>query len=772
MLFKYVMHYLKNHRKQSIWLMIFMSLLTTAFLGIQISSNSQKKLLEKQSFENFGEWQVHATNWQSDQTPEKALGDAVYLILYQRDQIKNSSYLYAIEGDYEKALAYHLIEGKMPEKENEIAISKAALSRTGYLPILGQTITLDLNSGQTDYTLVGITDYISSKETYNYPDFIICQGNYYSKDLFLGSQINNRLIDTLDCEEIRYQYGRCVFFQGRQVVSASLSNLETTQYTISIMITTGLFGGIIMLNFSYATVKKREKEYALLRGIGATKRQLYAMPLIETSILFILSLIISLPLSYVGSILFLLATPKLPIEIKISPTTIFITLLIAYLIMLAANFIPVSKAIKDALTGTFDSQEERLIQVRNTKRKPLTQRRLALRNLSTHSINTALMGILLLALLMINANAIVQVNKQKELIEHLDLILKNPIMMLQKKNNEPFTEEEIEDSHKQGIHTYLIDMYDPVYINQPTLLYSNNRTLSLPPLTNDSHQPKFLYIPITKECKDVIEKYQYDGSLPQSNDEVLLSNRIGGNSFEYANQDYSKQPILNISFSDKSYQVCGITSGMLLPDKTSSSYLHSETMYFPIDDYCSAALYLLPEALPETAVYFSQILLCEYDDEIQKTWLNAYFENVDRSNSFSSIVYNRNDIDQCHHQISSVIMYNSIISVILLGMCLMIHIQKILSAKEQMTQYQLIGMTRQEMFLFYFWQNITMSGVVVLISALLCKAAFEYFSSLSITTFLLLNLGLISFFTILFMIPVCILLRNNQKDAIDIKEDY
>ena len=57
-----------------------------------------------------------------------------------------------------------LLEGRVPEKANEIVVSKYFLSTYGNNAKIGDTVTLDTESFHGDYVVTGITDSVNEKE--------------------------------------------------------------------------------------------------------------------------------------------------------------------------------------------------------------------------------------------------------------------------------------------------------------------------------------------------------------------------------------------------------------------------------------------------------------------------------------------------------------------------------------------------------------------------------------------------------------------------------
>ena len=81
------------------------------------------------------------------------------------EQGYHASYVYCDAQMMEIAKAQmELLEGRVPEKANEIVVSKYFLSTYGNNAKIGDTVTLDTESFHGDYVVTGITDSVNEKE--------------------------------------------------------------------------------------------------------------------------------------------------------------------------------------------------------------------------------------------------------------------------------------------------------------------------------------------------------------------------------------------------------------------------------------------------------------------------------------------------------------------------------------------------------------------------------------------------------------------------------
>ena len=81
------------------------------------------------------------------------------------EQDYHASYVYCDAQMMEIAKAQmNLLEGRVPEKANEVVVSEYFLSTYGNNAKIGDTVTLDTESFHGDYVVTGIMDSVNEKK--------------------------------------------------------------------------------------------------------------------------------------------------------------------------------------------------------------------------------------------------------------------------------------------------------------------------------------------------------------------------------------------------------------------------------------------------------------------------------------------------------------------------------------------------------------------------------------------------------------------------------
>ena len=176
-----------------------------------------------------------------------------------------------------------LLEGRVPEKANEVVVSKYFLSTYGNNAKIGDTVTLDTESFHGDYVVTGIMDSVNEKEA-NTCAIILSKAaltewkgfdpaGYRAYVHFKNSdQLGEELI-TSYCREIAEEY---------QLPNPSMNNKYFTYASKSFdflpivgVIVIVLIGGYIVIQSIFRiSINDKIKSYGQLRTIGATPKQI------------------------------------------------------------------------------------------------------------------------------------------------------------------------------------------------------------------------------------------------------------------------------------------------------------------------------------------------------------------------------------------------------------------------------------------------------------------------------------------------------------------
>lgn len=246
-----------------------------------------------------------------------------------KNQYSEDEFLYikAYTEEALKNMKIHLIEGRLPENENEIVLSTTFFDGKENEPKIGDTITLEIGKRMSDgYELIG-----SAKEenetfekigTKTYlvcgkiqrPDFEKSTDNYTSGVTFLNEEkpLTAKTVDIgvisknvkkiyKDTEEIAEKLGlhyenalgkKAYDIQYNEYVLAfkgvsSTNGFNEMLYTVcGILITVIMVGSILVIYNSFAiSVSERKKQFGMLASIGATKKQIKKSVIYEGAIL-------------------------------------------------------------------------------------------------------------------------------------------------------------------------------------------------------------------------------------------------------------------------------------------------------------------------------------------------------------------------------------------------------------------------------------------------------------------------------------------------------
>ena len=202
------------------------------------------------------------------------------------EQGYHASYVYCDAQMMEIAKAQmELLEGRVPEKANEVVVSEYFLSTYGNNAKIGDTVTLDTESFHGDYVVSGIMDSVNEKEA-NTCAIIISKAaltewagfaptGYRAYVHFKNSdQLDEELI-TSYCRELAEEY---------QLPTPSMNNRYFTyaskqpfdDFTLMAgVIALVLIGGYIVIQSIFRiSINDKIQSYGQLRTIGATPKQI------------------------------------------------------------------------------------------------------------------------------------------------------------------------------------------------------------------------------------------------------------------------------------------------------------------------------------------------------------------------------------------------------------------------------------------------------------------------------------------------------------------
>ena len=178
-----------------------------------------------------------------------------------------------------------LLEGRVPEKANEVVVSEYFLSTYGNNAKIGDTVTLDTESFHGDYVVTGIMDSVNEKEA-NTCAIILSKAALTEWNGFdpagYRAYVHFKNSDQLD-EELMTSYCREIA-EEYQLPTPSMNNRYFTyaskqpfdDFTLMAgVIALVLIGGYIVIQSIFRiSINDKIKSYGQLRTIGATPKQI------------------------------------------------------------------------------------------------------------------------------------------------------------------------------------------------------------------------------------------------------------------------------------------------------------------------------------------------------------------------------------------------------------------------------------------------------------------------------------------------------------------
>ena len=200
------------------------------------------------------------------------------------EQGYHASYVYCDAQMMEIAKAQmNLLEGRVPEKANEVVVSEYFLSTYGNNAKIGDTVTLDTESFHGDYIVTGIMDSVNEKEA-NTCAIILSKAaltewnkfdpaGYRAYVHFKNSdQLGEELI-TSYCREIAEEYQLPMPKMNSKYFAYASKSFDLALMAGVIAIV--LIGGYIVIQSIFRiSINDKIKSYGQLRTVGATQKQI------------------------------------------------------------------------------------------------------------------------------------------------------------------------------------------------------------------------------------------------------------------------------------------------------------------------------------------------------------------------------------------------------------------------------------------------------------------------------------------------------------------
>ncbi len=191
---------------------------------------------------------------------------------------------------------YPAMNGRLPESENEVAVTQAFLDRKGLSVGIGDIIQLGMTGNKQDYIICGVLPNTDSNYTiYVTPSFV---KKYAEQPLYIA-YISAKGTDGLPEDSIKQYLNNITKeweVESRDIDFSSyyfsLIRQRSSQYLmviIFVILIVSLASALVIYSLFFVSIIRKTNEYGKLRTIGATARQIRRMVMTEGRTLFLIA---------------------------------------------------------------------------------------------------------------------------------------------------------------------------------------------------------------------------------------------------------------------------------------------------------------------------------------------------------------------------------------------------------------------------------------------------------------------------------------------------
>ena len=606
-----------------------------------------------------------------------------------------------------------ILQGNAPSSENEIMVSES------YAQNENVNIKDIVKINNTTFTISAI---YSTKNDF-IPD-IINTLNVGSIDLYTDSLIVTDMNSSIGTFKytVEDEHGNkttqvlyCEMNENGYNADTTFSTMYFVNDIYIFVIEALLIAGFILVALTNTSLKRRNQEFALFRGIGMTSIQLFMMVFIENALIVLFSII-------GGSIASVFAT-KFYINIykgihnfnvSVSPISMMIYALMLGMIILIISIIPAFNSAKQPLSGYFGEGKFKYFQVHYKKLKTQTKLRLAKRELSVNNKMTIVYLIFSFIVMFYCLTFVYKGHVESRTFEN---------------NQHHFGRNQNNGGNYYGT-TPLVDV-------NTALINLNENTISTKYIS-DVYCSKGEIVNIGEYTNELTI---IDGEVPKELEVVVGDN--------YEDIHIGDQLIIN----DTEYTVSGIVSNTL--SNTVDAYINHIN-----EDEMTGYAFNIHYTDYDTSVELEEALAklaTNYNNKFTFTNDNAYYH---RNGSGSTEV---NFDDYC-------VDLKYVIVPIILGIiiCFILNMNDIMNNIKDYAAYQLIGMSKKELVLKQWCKAVVMTGynIVFMIAIILMLVASFNVDYFPILQLLLIIIGYFVAFSVIYVAPSFVILKTNMLEMV------
>lgn len=743
---------IKKHKKYYAFVCILIfgiAFFLSTFMVIQKSNFQVNRVYNERK---YGYWYVVGTIEEPIQfdTMAKAYEQGsndrfLYTYLYNQGSTRDDMRVGYASKNFFEVCGNKVVQGKLPKEKNQIAITVDNFEKNHYQ--LYQTIDLELSvSEQTEYEIVGVV--LNSQEGY-FPDiYTAIDTQYESINIFSDRELmveNNierfsgcsLIIDKLDEKTYnRYSYNH---------LPSYAAYLEK-QMDMIILLEGALLVGLVLIALTSIALKKRTHEFALLRGIGMTTKQMILMSLSEYMMCTVVATFLGTITSIGGSygIMYYIKSKKDIFYWLINGRDLCIYAVIVISCVLMGLLYPITQSSKQALSGTFEGKQFQYIQIRYRQLFYQNKWRLAWRELK---INKKIHIFLIIVLSF-----------------HSSLILINQVI---KSYNQ-----DLDDINSRET----VVQYDNAYLSMPVNSQDELEIINSLPFDKTMYVQAKSSVAVEYKDKDGIidvvttpvkniEKLSVKGKMPENEKEVLMFEDSYFTRMIEEDASESSHLLFNdeLVIGENTVRIVGVIEPM--ETREVGEWVDKLEAF----GRASSGLYIIPS------------LYQNLQSDAEMNTIQIFYNSPEQRDEYKKLIYAKSlamyeNIDDYGEWVlfkdkSPVEIYlNSYILVMTFIVCTLLgyvfNKYEMENRRNDYSLYQLIGMTKKDILKKQMCKGMIVCGIIEMVSlVMLCiECLYLEYWALPIQTFMGLTGILLMICLIVYGLPLRFVLSNQPLD--------
>lgn len=399
---KYTLQNLKKNKTRTIVTIIGIILSVAMFSATILSLSSAMNYMTSYVEQTVGKFYCEISDV-NDQTADEIIHDkrvksfsqmksVGYAEIGSKNAMKPYLFIGAVDKEFENHVAVRMLEGRMPEKANEVALPEHLKSNGGVSYSIGDSLTLSVgqrelegkevyqfNEFSADEKLINTTEKTYKVVGfYERPDVLIeshMAPGYTAYTFDDGTVTANTSTLFVILKNMGKALAFCEDFQNSRKCTVAHPNLDLLRYNGKagtdefLMMLYGfgafllvliIFGSVSLIYNSFSiSVSERTKQFGLLKSIGATKKQILSCVLFEAFFLCIIAIPTGLLAGCAGigitlnslsdmfnSILVSGTDVDIKMKLHIEPLALIAASLLSIFTTLISAYIPAKRAIK------------------------------------------------------------------------------------------------------------------------------------------------------------------------------------------------------------------------------------------------------------------------------------------------------------------------------------------------------------------------------------------------------------------------------------------